>query len=473
MQNTKIVATIGPASADEDTLENLIETGVDVARLNMSHNTREWHGDIIERIRSLSADIGVLADTQGPEVRLGTIPDNQTLDDGSTVHLIEADETSENDVLPVAFDNFLEQVEDGDTIVIADGSVTLHVDQVEDGQAVCTVRSGGFIRSKKSVTVIGKDLGLQAPTEKDVEDIQYAVNHGADMAALSFVKTVDNIQDIRTAVDDDLHIVSKIEHRTAVENMDAIIAASDGVMVARGDLGVQCPAARVPILQKQIIRKCNEAGKPVVVATEMLTSMLDNPSATRAEVSDIANAVLDGADAVMLSDETAVGNHPIAAVDVMRNVIREVEEAYTPSGKKTHEATHGTDAKAVTEEICHSVKQVADDMPIKYIVAHTTSGHTAEHIAKYRPNAPIIAFTDSNTVKHRLHLVWGVQPRHITFPDHVDEMLVQSAQHIYAHEDASRDDLLVLTAGVPTGTSGTTNMMEIRTVGDLLDEAEQ
>ena len=469
MKNTKIVSTIGPATDTKQKLEKIIDSGVDVVRQNFSHVDHEQHGKIYDRIRDVSEKTAVMIDTKGPEIRLGEVKEDTELETGHNVELTTDEEIiGDEKILSVNYSDFLDHIEAGDEVRIDDGKIELQVEKVDD-TAECTVVYGGEVSSRKAVNVPGKDIGLSAPTEKDVEDIEFAAQKGYDFVSLSFVKQASDVEEVREILEEhnsEMHIISKIEHAKAVENFDEILEASDAIMVARGDLGVELPASKLPMMQKQMIEKCNKAGKPVITATQMLESMTENPTATRAEISDVANAVLDGTDAVMLSGETAIGEYPVKTVKFMANV---VEEAEASMGETTHH-TVKQPPKTTREIICKNVWQASRDSKADYITAHTSSGSTARNISKYRPENPIIAFTDSEIVERQLQLAWGVRPYYEEFPSDVEGMLETSAQRMKTLGLAEGDDKLVLSAGIPTNVTGTTNMMQIRTVESILEK---
>ncbi len=447
-------------------MDELISAGMNVARLNFSHGDHEKHLQIFSHIREHHPDICVMLDTQGPEIRLGDVEEGTVLREGGAVELAYGNFIGDGKKLPVDHKDILEYVEPGDVILLADGLVELSVEEI-GVSALCRVVYGGPISSRKSVNIPGKEVGLNTPTEKDLRDIDFGMEHDFDMVSLSFVKSASEIKKVKNILGDSgIQIVAKIEHLIAVENIDEIIEEADAVMIARGDLGVEVPASDVPILQKKIIERCNLAEKPVIVATQMLKSMTESPRATRAEVSDVANAVMDGADAIMLSEETAIGAFPVKSVDFMAEVALKVED-YLSS--RVHH-TVGTKSKDTADIIAKSVWQASRDTEGKYIVAHTSSGYTANKIAKLRPDTDIIAFTDSKKIRRQLNLVWGVRAYYMEFPDHVDEMLMSSANFLYQQKMVCKEDTLILTAGVPQPVTGITNMMEIRDVASLLRE---
>lgn len=466
MRYTKIVSTIGPATSTEETLEELVEAGVDVARLNFSHVDHEQHRKVYETIRRVSEDIAIMADTKGPEIRLGEVEEDSFLIKDEKVELTVEEQEGNSETLYVNYEDFPKYLEEGDRVLIDDGKIELEVEKV--GETVeCLIVQGGEVSDRKAVNIPGKDVGLQAPTEKDRKDIRFAAEQGFDFLALSFVKEASDVEEAREIIeehDGEMDIISKIEHPRAVENYEEILEASDAIMVARGDLGVEMPAAKLPMFQKEFIEKANQAGKPVITATQMLESMIENPLATRAEISDVANAVLDGTDAVMLSGETAIGDHPVKTVEFMAEVVGKAEE--TVKGK-VHHTVKGS-SSSTSDIISKNVWQASRDSDAKFIVAHTVSGGTARNIAKYRPETPIMAFTNSKKVSRQLRLVWGVHPVTNDSPQEIDLMIQNSAETLLERGMVKEDDKLVLSAGMPIGVPGTTNMMQIRTVESLL-----
>ncbi len=473
MRKTKIVATIGPASNSDKVMEEIIGAGVDVARQNLSHGTHEQHKDILERVREVSddkgEDVAVMLDTKGPEINLQEVDDKISLEEGETVEIVVDVMDSNGKALPVDYAGFVENLEVGDMVLIDDGDLRLEVKEIGD-PTVCEILEGGEVDSGSSFNVPEKDLGLHGPTEKDRSDLRFAAKNGFDFVALSFVKDPTDVKKAREILEEngglDINIISKVEHSKAVENFEGILEVSDGIMVARGDLGVEMPAAEVPMIQKEIIEECNKQGKPVITATQMLKSMTDSSRATRAEVSDIANAVLDGTDAVMLSEETAVGRYPKRSVEVMSEAVEKAEENIQDRIHHTVRAEN----RSIADIICKNVWHASQDERIDLIVAHTSSGYTARNISKYRPSKRILALTDLEKVKRQLNLVWGVEPFYLEFSEHVDRMICDSAVFLKEKNIVEKDDVLVLSAGVPTSVTGTTNMMRIRSVESLLEE---
>jgi pyruvate kinase len=468
MRKTKIIATIGPASEDKNIIKEMVKSGLNIARLNFSHRTQGEAGTTYRNLRKVAPHIGIMMDTQGPEVRLGTIRENMELLKGSEVELVKDNIVGDEKKLPVNYPRLFNFLKKGDTILMSDGRLELQVIKVADS-VKCKVIYGGKISSKKSVNIPGKDIGLFAPTKEDLKNIKFGAEMGFDFVAASFVKSAEDIRKIRAVLNSkksSMQIIAKIEHIKAVKNLDEILEVSDAIMIARGDLGVEVPASDVPLLQKTIIKKCLEQEKPVIVATQMLMSMTENPRATRAEVSDVANAVEDGADAVMLSEETAVGRYPIKAVQFMAETIQKMENYLRG---RLPEALRSKKCE-IADIIARNVWQAARDSSAKYIVAHTSSGYTAKKIAKFRPDTGVLAFTDKEVVERQMNLIWGVRPFLTRFYKHVDDMLCDSAEFLYKKGLVKVEDIVILTAGEPVSVSGSTNMMEIREIKSLLEQ---
>jgi len=468
MRKTKIVATIGPASKSKDTLKKMIDNGMDIARQNFSHGYHKEHKKIFEDIRSLSDEVGVMVDTQGPEIRLKDVEEGTKLQNGKEIRIVTEDITGDERTLSVDYPMIIDYIETGDIILIDDGQIEIRVDSVDD-EINGTVVHGGNVLSKKSVNIPGKEVGLKTPTKKDEEDIKFGIKNDFDFVSASFVKSAEDVIKIRELLDvedSEMEIIAKIEHLRAVENLDSILKEADGIMIARGDLGVEVPASDVPMLQKKIIEKCNTMERPVITATQMLKSMTESPRATRAEVSDVANAVMDGTDAVMLSEETAVGQFPVKSIQFMSEIIEKMEDYL--KGRVHH--TVSQKSKEIAEIISKNVWQASKDTDARYIIAHTSSGYTGKKIAKLRPDTNIIVFTNSKIVRRQLKLVWGIKAFHMEFPEHVDEMVCNSVEMLKNKDMVLDDDLLILTAGIPAPISGVTNMMEIRTVKSVLEE---
>ena len=468
MRRTKIVCTIGPASSSVEVLRRLIREGMDVARLNFSHGNHSTHAESIDRIRQVAQEenrvVGILQDLQGPRIRVASLAHSPlNLVAGQQVVLTSEPITGQGNVIPVRGADLAADVGPGNTILVADGQVEVRVRQVEGKRVLADVIIGGQIESNKGINVPGVTLSIPTFTDKDRDDLAFGLAHGVDWVAMSFVRSASDIQLVRdhiAALGANTPIMAKIEKHEAVDNFDEILAVSDGIMVARGDLGIEVPAEEVPIIQKIIIDKCNRAGKPVVTATQMLSSMIEHPRPTRAEASDIANAILDGTDAAMLSGETAVGKYPVESVETMARIAESAEQAF-PYGHQLDWG--GPDSLTTTEAISQATVGIADELPAKAIITLTYSGYTARQIAKYRPRTPILGITPQSTTERRLTMTWGVQPMLADVRGGTDEMIDAA---IRAGREAgffATGDTVIITAGVPVGIGGQTNLIKIQT----------
>ncbi|MEW5898548.1 MAG: pyruvate kinase [Bacillota bacterium] len=473
MKRTKIVCTIGPASDNVEILVKMMQAGMNVARLNFSHGTREEHARRIELIREAAGkagkNIALLLDTKGPEVRLGVLEKPVHLQAKQKVVLTARPAAGDAGRLPVLFPDLPRKVSPGSVILLADGLIELKVLSVQDDEIECEVIHGGEVTSHKGVSIPDAEVDLPAVTDQDREDILFGVEHRLDFIAVSFVRRAADVLAVREILEEaaaGLDVIAKIESREGVNNLDEIIAVADGVMVARGDLGVDIPAEEVPLVQKMIIKKCNQAGKPVITATQMLESMIHNPRPSRAEASDVANAILDGTDAVMLSGETAVGRYPVEAVEVMARIAARAE-ASLPYAEILERQRRGP-ARTVTDAISHATCAAAQDLGAAAIITSTQTGYTAKMVSKYRPRAPIIAVTPEMKVLRKLALVWGVQPLLIAPIKDTDSMIAAAIEISLAAEMVKPGDLVVITAGVPVGMRGTTNLLKVHAVGDIL-----
>lgn len=473
MRKTKIVCTLGPASSSVEMIKELITAGCDVCRLNFSHGTHESHAEVIANIRQaaqeLKKDVAILLDTKGPEIR--------TIDvENGEVELIKGEEivlTSESILgtakrVSITYAGLADDVHKGSRILIDDGLLELQVDRVDNGEIHCTIINGGILKNKKGVNVPGVKVRLPGITEKDAEDIRFGIAHGVDFIAASFVRKAADIYEIRRILEEhkaDIHVIAKIESEEGVENVEEILEVSDGIMVARGDLGVEIPAEDVPLIQKRLIYRCNFKGKPVITATQMLDSMQRNPRPTRAEASDVANAIFDGTDAIMLSGETASGKYPIDSVLTMARIAERTELALA---SRKLEIGNGVAKNTITDVISQSVSNAAVELNASAILTPTESGFTARMISKYRTNVPIIAVTPHEAVMRKLKLAWGVYPIKGTIQKSTDEMLEKAVEAALDHGMVQRGDLIVITAGVPIREPGTTNMMKIHIIGEVI-----
>lgn len=469
MIHTKIVCTIGPASSSVEMLEKLIKAGMNIARLNFSHGSHEEHARRITMIREASQNTGrtvaVLLDTKGPEIRIGDLdPEKISVSPGQEVILTVRNAAGNGNVLPITYEGLPEDVEPGNEILIDDGLIGLEVVAVDGLDIVCRVKNGGDIYPHKGVNVPGVEVKLPGVTEKDISDIIFGIEQDIDFIAASFVRKASDVLEIRRILEEreaDIDIIAKIESRSGVNNIEEILKVADGIMVARGDLGVEIPPEEVPLVQKMIIDKCNKVGKPVITATQMLDSMIRNPRPTRAEASDVANAIFDGTDAVMLSGETAAGRYPEEAVRTMAGIASKTETAILYDAEAREVMTSST----ITDAISHASFHIAHELGAGAIITPTTSGFTAKMVAKYRPKAPVIASTQNPKVRCKLTLVWGVFPVLIPETNGTDEMIREAVTAALDARYIKCGDLVVVTAGVPAGSPGTTNLIKVHVVG--------
>ncbi|HEO8420010.1 MULTISPECIES: pyruvate kinase [Niallia] len=481
MRKTKIVCTIGPASESVEKLTQLMEAGMNVARLNFSHGDFEEHGARIKNIREAAEitgnNIAILLDTKGPEIRTNNMQNGAielVAGNDIIVSMTEVEGTTEK--FSVTYEGLIDDVEPGSKILLDDGLIGLEVTKVDKsaGEIHTKILNSGTLKNKKGVNVPGVAVKLPGMTEKDANDIRFGIEQGIDFIAASFVRRASDVLEIKQLLEDNnashIHIIPKIENQEGVDNIDEILEVSDGLMVARGDLGVEIPAEEVPLVQKLLIKKCNTLGKPVITATQMLDSMQRNPRPTRAEASDVANAIFDGTDAIMLSGETAAGSYPVEAVQTMNNIASRAEEALNYKetlSKRSKDSEH-----SITDSIGQSVAHTALNLEVKAVITPTGSGHTARMISKYRPEAPIVAVTYDARIQRQLALVWGVYPRLSQKSESTDEMLDVAVQEGVNSSIVTHGDLVVITAGLPVGEAGTTNIMKIHVIGDVLAKGQ-
>ncbi|CAM2969179.1 pyruvate kinase [Paenibacillus sediminis] len=471
MRKTKIVCTIGPSSESLENIKKLITAGMNVARLNFSHGDFEEHGNRIKNIRQANAELGtsvaILLDTKGPEIRTGKLevePIELVQDEFITLTTEEI--LGNKDRISITYKDLPKDVKVGSTILIDDGLIGLTVVDIQGTEIKCRIVNGGTVKSKKGVNVPGVHISLPGITEKDANDIIFGIEQGIDFIAASFVRKASDVLEIRELLEkhnaSHIQIISKIENQQGVDNLDEILEVSDGLMVARGDLGVEIPAEEVPLVQKRMIEKCNLAGKPVITATQMLDSMQRNPRPTRAEASDVANAIFDGTDAIMLSGETAAGKYPVESVLTMSRIAEKAESAlkYRELFLKQRIASETT----ITEAISQSVAITALDLNAKAIISSTQTGYTARMVSKYRPQAPIVAVTTDDRTLRRLALAWGVIPVKGRGASSTDEMFEIAIQGGLEAGVIQGGDLVVITAGVPLGRTGSTNLVKVSQV---------
>lgn len=474
MRRTKIVATIGPACEKVEILKKLIAAGMNVARFNFSHGSHEEHKKRFENLKIASAEmkipVALLLDTKGPEIRIGSFKEDKIfLEEGDIFTLTTEEVEGTKERVSITYKNLPQEVNINSVILLDDGLIELKVVEKNEKEIKCKVVNGGELKSKKGVNVPGVSVNLPAVTDQDKRDILFGIEMGIDFIAASFVRKAADVLEIRKILEEqnseNIEIIAKIESREAINNIDEIIKVSDGIMVARGDLGVEIPPEEVPIVQKQLIKKCNLAGKPVITATQMLESMINNPRATRAEASDVANAIFDGSDAVMLSGETAAGKYPVESVKFMSSIAEKAEAALT---YEKRDVNRYRTARTITDAISHATVTTALDLGAAAIITSTKSGYTARMVSKYRPKAPIIAVTPDDRVVKKLCLIWGVYPLKVYHSETTDEMIERSVISALESNLIKKGDLVVITAGIPVGVIGTTNMIKVHIVGDVL-----
>lgn len=476
MRKTKIVCTIGPASEKKDTLIKIIESGMNVARLNFSHGTHEEHQkriDTIQEVRKmLDVPIAILLDTKGPEIRTGKFKEEEILlEEGEFFTLTTRDILGDKSIGSITYTGLPRDVQLGDRILIDDGLIELEVVEiVGDTDIQCKVKNSGIIKNHKGVNVPGVKINLPAITPKDKEDIIFGIQNDIDFIAASFVRKAEDVLEIRKVLEeynaDHIQIISKIENQEGVDNILKIIEVSDGIMVARGDLGVEIPTEQIPLVQKMIIAECNTVGKPVITATQMLDSMMRNPRPTRAEVTDVANAIFDGTDAIMLSGETAAGKYPIEAVKTMANIAETTEKSLDYRAILREKGV-GKE-KSITDAISHATCTSAQDLGASAIITATSSGYTARMVSKFRPKAPIIVSTTSQKVARRVALTWNTYPILVKEGYSTDEVFDLSIQKALETGYIKGGDLVIITAGVPVGVAGTTNTIKVHIAGEIL-----
>ena len=472
MRKTKIVCTLGRASNEETIIEQLSLAGMDAARFNFSHGTHETHLAQLTRFKhvrdSLGRPVATILDTKGPEIRIrtfgcGTI----TLKEGQTFVLSTEEVEGTQERVSVTYENLHKELQPGCHILIDDGLIELEVMSIQGRELNCTVLSGGELSSNKSINIPGVSIALPALTEKDKEDLRFGVENDFDFIAASFVRRASDVEEIRKVLAEyggnDIGIIAKIENREGVENLEGIIAASDGIMVARGDLGVEIPAHEVPILQKKMIKATIRAGLPVITATQMLDSMIRNPRPTRAEVSDVANAVFDGTSCVMLSGETASGKYPIEALSTMVSTVTAAEEAIDYWGRFRERSLLPV-VSGISDAITHSCCLTAMDLNASAILAATRSGYTAKVISRFRPACPIVALCQNESTRRQLAISWGVHPYLSGEVDSTDRMFSLAVDVARKENAVQIGDTVVITAGVPLGQSGTTNLIKAQIV---------
>lgn len=475
MKKTKIVCTIGPASESEEKLSLLIDKGMDVARLNFSHGNHEEHLVRIENLKRVREKAGqstaILLDTKGPEIRTGQFDQAEIeLIEGQAFTITMDEIVGNSERCTISYKNLVNDVVAGDKILIDDGLIELLILEIKGSEILTKVLNGGTIKNNKGVNVPNVIINLPAITPKDREDIIFGIENDIDFIAASFVRKSTDVMAIREILEENnashIQIISKIENQEGVDNIDEILQVSDGIMVARGDLGVEIPTEEMPIVQKTLIKKCNLLGKPVITATQMLDSMIRNPRPTRAEVTDVANAIYDGTDAIMLSGETAAGKYPVESIETMARISKRIEgtldyESILKNRQDHREVT-------ITNAISYATCAVARDVQAQAVITSTTSGYTARAVSSYRPESPIIASVSQEYVSRQLSLVWGVTSILVEEVDSTDEMFEQAVKTALDENLIEAGDKVVITAGVPVGKAGTTNLIKVHLVSDIV-----
>lgn len=466
MSKTKIVCTIGPVSRTPETLEKLIRAGMDVARLNFSHGTAEEHVEVIKIIRRIAGElnrsVAILQDLAGPKIRIGEIEQGSiTLESGKAFTLTGRPVPGSEREASITYPDLPKEIEPGDTLLLNDGALELVVIGTDGENINCRVIIGGPLSSHKGINLPARSIKASIFTDKDKKDLALGIEQEVDYVALSFVRTASDIVEIKRFMEDsgsDIPIIAKIEKHEALKNIDEIIEAVDGIMVARGDLGVETPLEKVPLVQKMLIQKANRAGKPVITATQMLRSMTDSPRPTRAEVTDVANAILDGTDAVMLSEETAVGSYPVKAVEMMARIAEDAESGFPFDALMRRSDLK--DVKAMPEAVGHAACNLAEEIDASLLITFTQSGSTARLVAKYRPRRPILAPTPIEKTYRRLALIWGVVPILSEKMNSSDEMIEKALTAAINSGLARRGQRVIITAGSPLSVPGTTNLIK-------------
>ncbi|AEY64910.1 pyruvate kinase [Clostridium sp. BNL1100] len=475
MRRTKIICTLGPASDNEDVLRDMMLGGMNLARLNFSHGTHEEHkkrADLVKKIREeLNLPIPLLLDTKGPEIRTGKFKDGQViLEENDEFTLVNKDIIGDETKCTITYKELYKDVSKGSKILINDGLVELEVTEIKNKDICCRVLNGGAVGNHKGINVPGAEIKLPALTKQDIDDIKFGIENDFDIIAASFVRKASDVVEIRKVLEKnggkDILIIAKIENREGIKNFNDILKVSDGIMVARGDLGVEIPVEEVPIVQKNIIEKCYQTGKPVITATQMLDSMIRNPRPTRAEASDVANAIFDGTSCVMLSGETAAGKYPLETIEVMARIAEKAERSMDYWKRFTTARSEFN--SSVTNAISHATCTTALDLKASAIITVTQSGHTARMIARFRPACPIIATTANPKVQRQLNLSWGVLPYLVGIANTTDEMFDNGVEKALESGLVKNGDLAVITAGMPAGISGTTNTLKVHIVGKVL-----
>ncbi len=473
MIKTKIIATLGPSCDQKETIKPMIDNGVDIFRLNFSHGTLDVHAQLLENLNAVRAEhrhtTAVMGDLCGPKIRIGRLqPDGELLEEGDEVIIIHSEEQGHVNRFGTNYESFSKDVEVGHRVFIDDGQIALRVIRKDEGQTVCEVLIGGPLHSRKGINLPDTTVSIPSITERDWECVDWAIQHKVEYLALSFVRSSDEIDQLKEYLkkaDTDIKVVAKIETPQALTHLESIINASDAVLVARGDLGVEMDLAEVPVIQKRITQSCRRLGKPVIVATQMLQSMIENPVATRAEVSDVANAIMDLTDAVMLSGETSVGKYPIKAAQTIGRIARVTEE-YLHQDEHARLTTTTKDELILTSAIARSIDQIVDDISAKLVAVWSQTGTTVRLLSKERLNVPVLALSANQRTCNQMSLLYGVIPRCQSIPEDNNKFTQIVDNFIINRKWVQVGDKIVLLTGQPIGTAGATNAVIVHTVGD-------
>lgn len=467
LHRTKIVATLGPASSTPETIKKMVKAGMNVARLNFSHGSYDDHARTVSMLRSIEEEldtpITILQDLQGPKIRVGQLPEGAIdLIEGESLNLLPvADFNGQPNTISIDYPHLAEEAHPGAQILLDDGLLELKIEEISGNAVRCQVIKGGFLKSRKGVNLPNLNLRLPSLTEKDKQDLEFGISQGVDWVSLSFVRQAEDVRNLKELLAEkgaDIPVIAKIEKPQAIANLESILDECDGLMVARGDLGVEISAEKVPMLQKRIIRMCNQRGIPVITATQMLDSMIHNPRPTRAEANDVANAIIDGTDAVMLSGESAVGDFPVQAVEMMARIANDVE-------KDIHFINNPPAKIDETHALSEALNVIDQTVPLRCIVAFTSTGYSARIASGERPRAPVIALTPSIDAYHRLNLIWGVKPLLLDYQEETFENALKQAENFLVNRNlAAPGDRVLVMGGIPMQRSGGTNFLKIHTI---------
>ncbi len=472
MKSTKIVCTIGPKSHDESIITEMVEKGMNIVRMNLSHGSYQFHTETVERTRKVSKAlgryVGVLLDLQGPKIRTGKLSkETVILNMGDTLKLTTEDVTGDWQQLSVSYSLLPAEVKKGERIFLDDGNIELRVIDIQENSIICKILNGGMIRSYRGINLPDTRISAPSLTGKDINDLDFGLDVGVDFIALSFVRTHEDVLNLKDRImkkGKNIPVISKIEKPEAITNIDKIIEVSDGIMVARGDLGAETSPQDVPILQKMIIRKSNRLGKPVITATQMLESMINHPRPTRAEASDVANAIFDETSAVMLSGETALGEYPVNTVEVMASIAERAEKEMIGEGAFTKKFGKSTQGESIADSVCFSATKIVDLVKPKFIISFTLSGRTAALMSKYRPSVPIIAMSPREEVLRKLSLFWGVHGVYINMVNSTEELMDRAEELLINKKLCEEDESVIFIGGVPVLAGEEANMLKIHKV---------